>query len=176
VTWWPRLASSSPASITPILTLLGTPAPSQGYPHPPLTWSTWGARPSSGRPRWGWRAAAGSVAASSAWWPGLGSPGSAVSMWSSDSLSPAAAAVPSHRTHRLRKSQFSTSLSFSSKKICTAHARDFVTLSVRGSLYRSSEIIINKNLSLIAISIFSFLGVEFYNENKSSADYCAQCV
>ena len=25
VTWWPRLASSSPASMTPILTLLGTP-------------------------------------------------------------------------------------------------------------------------------------------------------
>ena len=44
------------------------------------------------------------------------------------------------RTHWLRKSQFSMSLSVLPQQIRTAHARDFVTLSVRGSHFRSSEI------------------------------------
>ena len=80
------LLSLSSLSSSLSSSLLSSSSSSRGYPHPPLTWSTWGARPSSGRPRWGWRAAAGLAAASSAWWP--------VSMWSSDSLSPAAAVLP----------------------------------------------------------------------------------
>ena len=46
-----------------------------------------------------------------------------------------------NEAHRFRKSQFSTMLNSTPTKICTAHARDFVTMSVRGSLVRSSEII-----------------------------------
>ena len=42
--------------------------------------------------------------------------------------------------HWFRKSQFSMSLSVLPQQIRTAHARDFVTLSVRGSHFRSSEI------------------------------------
>ena len=61
------------------------------------------------------------------------------------------------------------------KKIRTAHARDFVSLSVCGSHFRSSEISICEIFVFIAIPIFSCLGIEFYNVTESSADRWAQC-